>query len=293
MLATVHQEKSITEYTTEYGTKTNEQIIKLWLHGKSKNTQVTYSRVISKLLKYITKPLQWITLDDLQEYMDRLEDEGLKTSTRKTYLSAVKSLLSFAQKTGLIQLNVGAAVKAPKSKDCLSQKILAEDVVKSMIADESNTRNVLILKVLYYAGLRVSELTGLTWQDLQGDRLTVFGKGSKTRVVRLMPALATELQNYKPADAGNDEPIFCSRKGKGKGFLAREYVTNLVKKAAKRVGASDSVSAHWLRHAHASHSLDKGCPISLVQATLGHSNVATTSKYLHAKPNESSSLFLG
>ncbi|MGB3208431.1 MAG: site-specific integrase [Crinalium sp.] len=180
---------------------------------------------------------------------------------------------------------------SPKSKDTLSQKILGEDVVKAMIATESNQRNVLILKVLYYGGLRVSELAGLTWEDLQGDRITVFGKGSKTRVVRLTPSLSTELQNYRN-NASNDEPIFCSRKGKGKGFLSREYLTNLVKKAAKRVGASDAVSAHWLRHAHASHSLDKGCPISLVQATLGHSNVATTSKYLHAKPNESSSLFL-
>jgi integrase/recombinase XerD len=189
-------------------------------------------------------------------------------------------------------VNVGAAVLSPKSKDTLSQKILSYDIVKAMIAAESNTRNVLILKVLYYGGLRVSELAGLTWEDLQGDRLTVFGKGSKTRVVRLTTSLSTELQNYRTAEAGNDEPIFCSRKGKGKGFLSREYLTNLVKKAAKRVGASDSVSAHWLRHTHASHSLDKGCPISLVQATLGHSNVATTSKYLHAKPNESSSLFL-
>ncbi|MGB3207615.1 MAG: tyrosine-type recombinase/integrase [Crinalium sp.] len=140
--------------------------------------------------------------------------------------------------------------------------------------------------------LLISELAGLTGSALQGDRITVYGKGSKTRVVRLVSSLASELQNYRTTDAGNDEPIFCSRKGKGKGFLSREYITNLVKVAAKRVGASDAVSAHWLRHAHASHSLDKGCPISLVQATLGHSNVATTSKYLHAKPNESSSLFL-
>ena len=69
-------------------------------------------------------------------------------------------------------------------------------------------------------------------------------------------------------------------------------VHRIVKAAAARAGLSAAVSAHWLRHAHASHALDRGAPIHLVQATLGHSSVATTGRYLHARPNDSSSRYL-
>jgi len=75
--------------------------------------------------------------------------------------------------------------------------------------------------------------------------------------------------------------------------MDRLSVHRIVKLAAKRAGLGDAVSAHWLRHAHASHSLDRGAPISLVQATLGHASVATTGRYLHARPNDSSARYLG
>jgi site-specific recombinase XerD len=69
-------------------------------------------------------------------------------------------------------------------------------------------------------------------------------------------------------------------------------VHRLVKQAAARAGISTATSAHWLRHAHASHALDRGAPVSLVQATLGHASVATTGRYLHARPNDSSARYL-
>ena len=90
-------------------------------------------------------------------------------------------------------------------------------------------------------------------------------------------------------DAGDNDPVFKSRK---KGHLRAVQVWRIVGKAAVRAGITKAVSCHWLRHAHASHSLDRGAPISLVQATLGHSSVATTGKYLHARPSDSSSKYL-
>jgi integrase/recombinase XerD len=81
------------------------------------------------------------------------------------------------------------------------------------------------------------------------------------------------------------------RPGKG-GHLTPVQVHRIVKQAAQRAGLSDRVSAHWLRHAHASHALDRGAPVSLVQATLGHASVATTGRYLHARPNDSSARYL-
>jgi integrase/recombinase XerD len=93
-------------------------------------------------------------------------------------------------------------------------------------------------------------------------------------------------------DAADNEPVFRSRKGSHCGHLTRERVHQIVKAAGKRAGIKGKVSPHWLRHAHASHALERGAKIHLVAETLGHSSVAVTSRYLHARPEDSSSLYL-
>jgi integrase/recombinase XerD len=162
-----------------------------------------------------------------------------------------------------------------------------------MIALESNPRNKLILKLLYGAGLRVSELCYLKWCDVKSSgesgQITVFGKGGKTRAVLLPVSLYRDIQNLR-GDRSHDDSVFMSRKNHG--HLDPSMVMRIVRAAAARVGIEQNVSPHWLRHCHASHSLDRGAPITLVQSTLGHSNVATTSKYLHARPNDSSARYL-
>ena len=160
--------------------KGNDEIIKLWLHGHSLHTQEFYSRIANELVSLIDKPLQWFTLEDIQNYATYLDSKGLAKSSQRTYLSAVKSLLSFASKTGLINFNVGATIKCPMAKDTLSEKILDKNTVLKMIENEPSLRNQLILKLFYYIGLRVTELVSLTWSDLNGDYLTIYGKGGKT-----------------------------------------------------------------------------------------------------------------
>jgi site-specific recombinase XerD len=144
--------------------------------------------------------------------------------------------------------------------------------------------------VQYVAGLRVSELCGLRGRHLQerGDagQISVHGKGNKTRVILLRPETWQALQALQ---AGEETPLFRSRKG---GPLSRAQVFRLVKAAARRAALSAEVSPHWLRHAHASHALERGAPISLVKATLGHSNIATTDRYTHARPADSSARYL-
>jgi integrase/recombinase XerD len=273
----------------------NAQIIDLWTHGKSKNTADLYRRVATLLLATIDKPLQWLTLQDCQGFADTLYGKELSPSSRRTYISVVKSLLSFAHRTGLIPVNAAAAVVTPKPKDTLSQKILSELEVLTMIALEPCERNKLILKTFYYVGLRASELCDLNWEDLipnrESGQLLIYGKGGKTRVVPLPASLYLAILNSR-GSAENSEPIFRSRKATNGGRLHRISVTHLVKEAAKRAGISEKTSAHWLRHCHASHALNRGAPIHLLSQTLGHASVATTSKYLHAKPNDSSGLYL-
>ncbi len=281
---------------------TSEQLVELWLHGKATNTQRTYRREAMWFLAFVEKSIFQVTLADVQAFATYLEkSSGLKPSSMARTLSAVKSLLSFGNKMGVLPANVGAAVKLPTVKNTLPMRILPELNVQVMIALETNPRNRAILKLLYAAGLRVSELCALKWLDLQPrsevafpGQVIVYGKGGQTRVVPLTAGVWQELMALR-ADAGWDDPVFCSR-NKG-GHLTSNQVGRIVKAAAMRTPGLDpkvaaAVSPHWLRHAHASHALDRGAPIHLVQQTLGHASVATTGRYLHAKPSDSSARFL-
>jgi integrase/recombinase XerD len=161
---------------------------KLWLHGRSPHTQRAYRADSERFRAFVAKSLAMITLGDLQTFADSLIG---KPSSRSRTLAAVKSLLAFGQRTGYLALNVGAALKLPPSKNTLAERILTETDVHRMLALEPDRRNQLLLRLLYIAGVRVSEIASLTWRDLQprtdGGQVTVFGKGSKTRVV-LLPA---------------------------------------------------------------------------------------------------------
>ena len=272
-------------------TPTNEKIVALWLHGKSPHTRELYQRTVSKLaIATDNKPLAWLTLEDIQLFCDFLEREELSDSSRRTYISVAKSLLSFASKCGLINFNVGASVKPPSAKDKLSERILDPSELYALLNADTSDRNRLILNLFYYGGLRVSELINLTWKDLNGEYLNVFGKGSKTRIVRLPGFLVAELKAFKLRSARRDDYMFISVRTKSK--LRRESVTQLIKEIAAEVGIDKPVSSHTLRHCHATNSLEKGAPISLVKETLGHSSVAVTSRYLHVRPDQSSSLYL-
>jgi site-specific recombinase XerD len=89
--------------------------------------------------------------------------------------------------------------------------------------------------------------------------------------------------------AGGNDPVFLSQKG---GHLDPSQVMRIVREAAHRAGILQNVSPHWMRHSHASHALDRGAPIHLVAATLGHSTIATTGAYLHARPSDGSARYL-
>ena len=112
------------------------------------------------------------------------------------------------------------------------------------------------------------------------------GKGGTTRTVLILARAAALLG----ARGSPEQPVFVSRKHGG--HLDRSQVQRIVRAAARRAGLTVAVSPHWLRHAHASHALERGAAIHLVQQTLGHASVATTGVYLHARPNASSALYL-
>ena len=271
----------------------DEHLIELWIHGRSIHTERAYRRDVKSFRAFVGKGLRMVTLGDVQDFTDSLS--GAPTSQART-IAAVKSLLAFGHKLGYLHFDVGAAVQAPKIKDTLAERILPEEEVIRMLAHEPNKRNHALLRLLYLSGVRVSEVCGLCWKDTQSrsdgqGQITVYGKGGKTRAIMLPPSMWTELLALR-AGAGPEDPVFRSRQGGGP--LDTSMVFYIVQAAAARkgTGIEGKVSPHWLRHAHASHSMDHGAPIHLVQATLGHSSPATTGRYLHVRPSDSSSRFL-
>ena len=268
----------------------DEMLLRLWLHGRSPNTRRAYEGDVRGMIGATAKPLRSMTLADLQQWVSSIA--GMAPASQARKIGAAKSLLSFGQRIGYLPFNVGAALRLPPVKNVLAERILDEADVIRLIALEPDPRNHALLRLGYIAGMRISELCGLRWRDSRrratGGQITVFGKGGKTRVVVLPVAMWRELIAIR-GDDGDDDPVFRSRKG---GALDPSAVHRIVKAAAARAGLPGAVSAHYLRHAHVSHALDRGAPAHLVQATVGHSDLRVTSRYAHAKPNESSATYL-
>jgi integrase/recombinase XerD len=271
---------------------TDQQLLALWLHGRSEHTQRAYGADAQRFLEFVGVPLNEVTLGLVQNYADSLAAAELSPATVHRMLSAVKSLFAFAHRIGYLAFDVARPLRLSSLRDSLSERILDEAEVQRMIALERNPRNTALLRLLYVCGLRVSEICSLKWSMLQsrteGGQVTVMGKRGKTRVI-LIPESTWNILAALRQGATEDQPLFRSRKN---GHLHPSQVLRIVQAAAKRANITKAVSPHWFRHAHASHSLDRNAPISLVQATLGHSDISTTGRYLHARPSDSSSRYL-
>jgi integrase/recombinase XerD len=276
----------------------DEQMIELWLgRYRSLKTLAAFRNDVEHFRRAVPKPLREIVLRDIQGWGLAMEAIHKPASVGRR-LSAVRSLFSFAHKVGYLQWNVAAAVTMPPIEDKLAQRILTEDQVRKLLAALRNKRDNALLRLVYVAGLRISEAAGLRWRHVTlrdgGEaQLTVFGKGGKTREVLIPAFMAEQLLGLKLRLDGPDDPVFRSH-GAGQrcaSILGRD-VWVILRKAVQRANLPRDISPHWLRHAHASHSLDRGAPVHVVQQTLGHASLTTTTRYTHARPGDSSAKYL-
>jgi len=273
--------------------------ISLWLHDRPEKTVSAYRAEIERFLAFVGKPLPTVTLADVQAFKDSLAH--LAPASRNRALAAVKSALSFGVEIKYIPTNVGLLVKLRRPENRLAERIMSEQAIDDILRLETNTRNHALLSLLYYGGLRVSEVCNLTWRNLQErdetGQIAVYGKGDKTRYVLLDSDTWREVWRLRRGSP-LDGYVFTSRQAKSRAGkksrrLDESTVHRIVRTAADRAGiAPGKVSPHWFRHAHASHALDAGASIALVKETLGHESIETTAKYTHVKPNASSGIVL-
>ena len=269
----------------------DQMLVQLFVATKrSANTQTQYSHSVKMLCDFAGKPLQAITLQDAVNYHEWLKGQYSSAHSVKLHVNVAKALCAFGVKLNYLRTNVFAVIKPDATPEVTHKRILTEEQVYRLIDAPTRQRDKLLLRLIYAAGLRVSEVCGLVWGDLllNGVLHIREGKGQKERFVTLSDGMVDRLTAHR-GHAGQDEPMFVSQKG---GRLDETAVHRIVKSAAAAAGISQDASAHWLRHSHASHALDRGATIVEVRDTLGHSSIATTNKYLHSKRQASSALRL-
>ena len=277
-------------------------IIGSWLFQKSTKTQKYYRRIIKEFFSfYPNLYIKTTQITHLSLFIKTFGDHA--DSTRNTYKNALASLFSFAQKVGYIERNPALMLESIKTADRLYSKVLSREQMEQMILKEKNERNRLILKIFYFTGVRVDELCKLRKKNIQKTSedayfLLVEGKGKKVRSINLPSHLVIDILNY--AEKISTFFLFTSglfqKLNSGKEMLEKplnpSQVFRIVRAAAKNAKVSVAPSPHWLRHTCATHSIEAGAPIHVVQKTLGHQSISTTGKYLDIRPKESAGDYL-
>lgn len=255
-------------------------------------------RFLGFLADYLSRPAASIRPSEVdpravRAFLAFLDRQGLARRSRARMLSAVRSLFRFACRRGRMEANPAAAVRTPKIEKTLPRHLRPGEVEELVEApageDPLSRRDRALMELLYATGLRVSELVGLDWGDLDlGARvLRTIGKGGKERMVPFGRAAAEALEAWlgdwdrvldRSATRGGEEPVFLNFRG---GRLSARSVQRVLDRHARGAGLGQSVHPHMLRHTFATHLLEEGADLRSIQELLGHSSLSTTQRYTH------------
>ncbi|PKQ10386.1 MAG: recombinase XerD [Actinobacteria bacterium HGW-Actinobacteria-9] len=265
--------------------------------GSSPHTVDAYRRDLSTYLHVLAErgvgTPETVRGDDVIAFVASLRDAGMAPSSIERKLAAVKSFHKFLVREGVTENHPTARVPLPKVPDRLPDVIGIDDAERLLSQPFASTpaglRDRAILEMLYGCGIRVSELTGLdlTEVDLRDGFLRVIGKGAKEREVPIGGAAGRALTEYlthgrpylrsrKRSRRADTAAVFVNTRG---GRLTRQTVFNIVRRYGGRAGIE--LHPHTLRHSYATHMLEGGADLRVLQEILGHSDIATTQIYTH------------
>jgi integrase/recombinase XerD len=262
--------------------------------GLSARTVSAYDRDLTRWASFmadreIVAPDR-VTPIDLREWVFALKEAGLAATSIRRAQSAVRTYFRFLLAEGALAVDPSERLESPKIGRTLPDFLTRDEVERLLDAPDPNKplfwRDRAILEVLYASGMRVSELVELRLSGLDRDDafLTVFGKGSKERLVPLggpaLRALDRYVREVRPTlDRGHgDGQVFLNARGRP---IRRESVWKLVRDNAARAGLGKKVSPHTLRHTFATHLVEGGADLVAVQELLGHADISTTQIYTH------------
>ena len=260
----------------------------------SVNTLDAYLGDVAKFEKFqkeAQKDLLQATADDIRDFFVMLADVGIHARSRARILSSLRSFYSFLKFDDYISDDPTGQISSPKIGRHLPD-VLALEEIDAMIdaidlSAAEGQRNRAMIEIMYSCGLRVSELCALRLSDVYPDEefISVIGKGGKQRLVPLSSRAIDELNAYLPIRSridirpGEEDYIFISeRRGKS---LSRITVFHIVKELAALAGIGKNVSPHTFRHSFATHLLEGGANLRVIQTMLGHESISTTEIYTH------------
>ncbi len=261
--------------------------------GLSRNTLASYRRDLQRYAAALTEAgiddLAAVGAGAVTDHLARLRAEGLASSSAARAISAVRGLHRFAAREGLVGADVAVDVKPPAPPKRLPKALDVDQVLRLLaVPDDSplGLRDRALLEFLYGTGARISEAVGAAIDDLDLDAAdpaaVLHGKGGRTRLVPVggyaQAAVGAYLVRARPALAahGRGTPaVFLNARG---GRLSRQSAWTILQRAAAEAGLP-AVSPHTLRHSYATHLLDGGADVRVVQELLGHASVTTTQVY--------------
>jgi len=271
--------------------------------GLAENTLEAYKRDISNYLNFLyavkqIRDLAGTELRHIEDYLFELAETGLASTTIARNISSIRTFHVFLVIEGFSQANPAQLVDLPRKAMKLPEVLRPEEIKRILEVSSqqgfssSPMRDRAILETLYATGMRVSELSELTLEQLFPEIgfIRVFGKGSKERLVPVgkpaLQATQTYIENERPDVIKSREKtqnrVFLNQRGSP---LSRVSVWTLVKKAAKAAGIRKPVYPHAFRHSFATHLLEGGADLRSVQEMLGHVSINTTEIYTHVDRN--------
>lgn len=258
------------------------------------NTLESYRRDLFRVQRYLLRHrlnmIDFVPSPIIRSFLASLKQEALATASVARMLSAMRGWYRFLVREKILHANplhnvtaVRRSVRLPKTLTLQEVTVLLEAPIRNRAEDR---RDRVMLELLYAAGLRVSELVGLTLSQIDLDLgcLRVMGKGAKERVVPIgqtaRDVLAEYLEQVRPTllKRRSSRHVFISRRGHE---LTRQGCWKILALRARRVGIIKPISPHMLRHSFATHLLEGGADLRTVQAMLGHADIATTQIYTH------------
>jgi len=262
----------------------------------SSHTLDGYGRDIAAFLGFLSShlgkapgldDLAALTPADIRAYLARRHAGGIAKSSQARGLSALKSLFGFFDRRGILHNPVLKLIRAPRLPKTLPKPLGAEEALETLSAAATMqsepwmaARDVALFTLLYGCGLRLGEALGLTRGRAPcGSSMMITGKGNKTRLVPLLPAVVQAVEDYLgqcPYALKAEDPLFVGARG---GPLNPGVVQRQMRRLRAMLGLPDSATPHALRHSFATHLLAGGGDLRTIQELLGHSSLSTTQRY--------------
>jgi integrase/recombinase XerD len=252
----------------------------------SERTITTYLSLLNKFIAHNGLPINQLTLSKLKDYIYyRIKADKISVSTVNQIISAWKIVYVYILGKEWEEFKI----KRPRRTIKLPE-VLSKSEAKAIINSPRNIKHQVILKLMYSTGIRLNELLFLKIGDIDSRRMIIKvrqGKGKKERHVILHPYVLELLRNYY----NHYRPLVYLIEGHIAGLpYSASSIRNIIKTNARKVGVKKTVSPHTLRHSFATHMLEKGVNLKIIQQLLGHSSIITTSRYLHLANISESSL---